>query len=293
MGKTENLPVYIGIFAQENVGDVAVQGFISKLKKYLLPQIRSGLSGLQLLGDLELEASDHWESVHFKYERIYKHNILQGEDIIHVNTWKQNVMVLNPAFTTTNGQHPFWYAQTSSGWGARHLDRITFPLLAEADSFGFLDLANDVWACHIIPQFFGGKGSHETHGMSRLVEDIQDWDLFVDRDMVMRYLWGSSVGHVYSHRQELPHQQEGRNEEDKEMIADAPPDHHGKPPIPGIHLADILPTLESIEQMDQELDDVEEGFSSDASEGWGTDSDSNFESEDDDSCGEADFEVAL
>ncbi|KAG6904754.1 hypothetical protein DXG01_007377 [Tephrocybe rancida] len=336
--------VYIGIFAQENDGDVAIRGFIPKLKKHLLPRIRSTLSSLQPLGHLELEACAHWESVHFKQERIYKHNILrvryttydvrQGEDIIHVNTWKRNIMVLNPSFMPNNGEHPFWYAQIlsiyhanvfylregnsdyytrrleflwvrwfspveqdSSQLGVGRLHRIKFPTLSDQDSFGFLDPVDVIHACHIIPRFSGGKALYDVRGMSRLAEDICDWDSyyvnrFVDRDMFMRYLWGLLVGHVYSHAHGQPHEQEERQEVDSEdTINDISPDNHGERLAPGLHSPARLLSVESIGHMDEEVEDVKEGFSSGSndSDGWGTDSDSDFESEQDEDDNEADF----
>ncbi|KAG6913484.1 hypothetical protein DXG01_006494, partial [Tephrocybe rancida] len=96
----------------------------------------------------------------------------------------------------------------------------------------------------------------------------------------MRYLWGLSVGHVYSHVHGQPHEQEECQEVDSEdTINDISPDNHGKRLAPGLHSPARSLSVESIGHMDEEVEDVEEGFSSGSndSDGWGTDSDSDFE----------------
>ncbi|KAG6915070.1 hypothetical protein DXG01_013597, partial [Tephrocybe rancida] len=164
----------------------------------------------------------------------------------------------------------------STGWQARHLDRIGFPPLSNHDSFGFLDPSNVVRACHIIPHFFGGKASQDVRGLSRLAQDIRDWESyyinrFVDRDMVMRYLWGLSVGHVYTHPQVPPQCREERSMEHETMINQPPVHDDSERSVPTIRLADMLASLDTI-AMDEEVDDNEEGFSTDSAYSLGSDS---------------------
>ncbi|KAG6906368.1 hypothetical protein DXG01_014299, partial [Tephrocybe rancida] len=140
IGKTENLPLHVGIFVNDHAGDPAIrvritltnrlvaklehvtQDFIPKLKKHLLLRIKVLLTGLLRADGLEsTPITELWQSVHMKNDRIYMHNILKvnfttydvrrGDDIIHINTSHRNVMVLNPFFTPDNGEHPYWYAR--------------------------------------------------------------------------------------------------------------------------------------------------------------------------------------
>ncbi|KAF7974005.1 hypothetical protein HWV62_13627 [Athelia sp. TMB] len=99
-----------------------------------------------------------------------------------------------------------WYEQVDSsktGWKTQKLDRLRFPPMANQDSFGFLDPADVLHGCHIIPVFAKGKRHSSGKGMSFRAKDSDDWNeyyinRFVDRDMIMRYYFGLSVGHKYS-----------------------------------------------------------------------------------------------
>ncbi|KAJ2911509.1 hypothetical protein MD484_g8905, partial [Candolleomyces efflorescens] len=168
------------------------------------------------------------------------------QDILNPNTNRRDVMCLRPDFSPEAGSgsssHPFayarilgifhvnvvflgkgaldrrprrfdvlwvrWYAELGDQqpWSACQLDRIKFPTISKGDNIGFLDPANVVRACHIIPRFSAGQVHSEggRTAVSKLVKDNEDWkeyyvNRFVDRDMTMRYHWGLGVGHAYSH----------------------------------------------------------------------------------------------
>jgi hypothetical protein len=112
------------------------QGFIPKLKKHLLPRIRSLLgivgrnedsSSLPSTCDPDTLESTSWQSVLFKHDRMYKHNLMhinytaydvrRDDDVIHTgNRLQCNVMVLAPdgsdlGCSGDKDQHPFWYAR--------------------------------------------------------------------------------------------------------------------------------------------------------------------------------------
>ncbi|KAF7967387.1 hypothetical protein HWV62_34433 [Athelia sp. TMB] len=75
--------------------------------------------------------------------------------------------------------------------------------MANQDSFGFLDPADVLRGCHIIPVFAKGKHHSSGKGMSFCAKDSNDWNKyyinrFVDQDMIMHYYFGLSVGHKYS-----------------------------------------------------------------------------------------------
>ncbi|KAG6904162.1 hypothetical protein DXG01_012165, partial [Tephrocybe rancida] len=124
IGKTENLPTHIGQHVNEHFGDPAVQGFIPKLKKHLLPRVQALLAQEPSHADLSAPTNgqDDWQSILLRQERIYRHNIMRvhytsydvrrGADVIHVKTSHCNIMLLNPDF---NGDpitdHPYLYAR--------------------------------------------------------------------------------------------------------------------------------------------------------------------------------------
>jgi hypothetical protein len=108
----------------------------------------------------------------------------------------------------------------AGNWSHFTLDRISFPPMANEDAFGFIDPADVVRGCHIIPAFAKKKHYVDEQGLSRCAMDSGDWrsyhvnrcvlipylcatyltaTRFVDRDMLMRFHWGLAVGHVYTH----------------------------------------------------------------------------------------------
>lgn len=140
------------------------------------------------------------------------YDVRRGEDIVHVNTSHRHVMVLNKAFQEDKNEHPFLYARvlgifhanatyigdenidfcpkrieflwvrwyihvkdSPSGWKSRRLDHVRFPRLTDGDAFGFLDPADVLRACHIIPCFKGGKSLLDVVGSSHWAEDRKDW----------------------------------------------------------------------------------------------------------------------
>lgn len=58
-----------------------------------------------------------------------------------------------------------------------HLDQLTFPPLADKGSFGFVDPADVLRSCHIIPAFReGSRGNGD--GMSKHARDSEDWKTY-------------------------------------------------------------------------------------------------------------------
>jgi hypothetical protein len=110
------------------------------------------------------------------------------------------------------------------------LDQLSFLPVTSPGAFGFVDPADVVRSCHIIPRFASGKRfpvghDHHAHhdvGLSICGHDSHDWNCyyigryvvfnlgyfvsrlspwspsFVDRDMLMRHHWGWGIGHLYS-----------------------------------------------------------------------------------------------
>lgn len=78
-----------------------------------------------------------------------------------------------------------WYEQVDAartGWAAQRLDRLRFPPLANEDSFGFLDPADVLRGCHIVPVFWKGRRHADGCGLSSHSKDKTDWaEYYVNR----------------------------------------------------------------------------------------------------------------
>jgi len=71
-----------------------------------------------------------------------------------------------------------WYENTGvvcNEWLDQKLDRIHFPSVAKQDSFGFVDPADVIRGCHVVPAFSKGKTHSDGKGMSRCAADSGDW----------------------------------------------------------------------------------------------------------------------
>lgn len=240
IGKTENLPVDIGVFFQENKKDPAFKvqsgpvyqlifvdvkkNFISKLKQHLLPRIRLALMADGFTPD-DSTVGD-WEKVFLKHNRIYAHHTMRinfttydvrrTDDVINTHGPRYNVMLLNPDISSSEPdseepEHPFlyakvlgifhanvtyhgegnrdchprrieiiwvrWYENDKIGsWKPQRLDQVCFPSVLDDDSFGFIDPADILRSCHIIPAFNMGMALLEgVPGCSSRAQDVDDW----------------------------------------------------------------------------------------------------------------------
>jgi len=71
-----------------------------------------------------------------------------------------------------------WFEHDMSapaGWAHSKLDRLRFPSMAHDDAFGFLDPADVVRGCHIIPAFAAKKRYADGKGLSSCAMDSGDW----------------------------------------------------------------------------------------------------------------------
>ncbi|KAH7920743.1 hypothetical protein BV22DRAFT_1020666 [Leucogyrophana mollusca] len=90
-----------------------------------------------------------------------------------------------------------------SGTKAARLPKIGFVPAEDSLAFGFLDPALVIRGCHLIPCFADGRTAELLrYGTSagRMADEVDDWvayyvNIFVDRDMFMRYVHGGGVGH--------------------------------------------------------------------------------------------------
>ena len=119
----------------------------------------------------------------------------------------------NIRHSSSNNQHPYWYArvlgiyhvntiyvgegnadylprrleflwvrwyeleESDAGWSSQGLDRVSFPELADEHSFGFLDPADVLRSCHVIPNLRAGLACNIGPGLTCCAEnhDHTDW----------------------------------------------------------------------------------------------------------------------
>jgi hypothetical protein len=142
IGRSQNQYLHIGTFLGRHAGDPAAkvckikymmscialtalaQDFYPKLKQHLLPRILSMLSSQTGASqtDSDRGISADYDSVLFKHDRLYRHNILRinyttydvrrAQDVVNPSTSHHNVMLLadsNNDHSTLD--HPFLYAR--------------------------------------------------------------------------------------------------------------------------------------------------------------------------------------
>ena len=69
-----------------------------------------------------------------------------------------------------------WYELDSAGsWASSTPDRIRFPPMTDRDAFSFVDPADVLRACHVVPAFISGRRYIDGRGISRCAMDSDDW----------------------------------------------------------------------------------------------------------------------
>jgi hypothetical protein len=139
------------------------------------------------------------------------YDVRRKQDSVNPATPHRDIMVL--ANTDNESDHPFLYARVigifhvnvvytggrtvdyrprkfeflwvrwfendtsmpASSWSRSHLDRLCFPPMARDDAFGFLDPADVVRGCHVIPAFATKKRYRDGIGLSPCAMDSGDW----------------------------------------------------------------------------------------------------------------------
>jgi len=149
------------------------------------------------------------------------YDVRRGADIINPGTCRCNIMLLADDTDTSDisaNFHPFLYARVlgvyhanvvytgpgmqdfearrldflwvrwyeledpaSSGWSKSRLDSLRFRPMKEDDAFGFVDPADVLRGCHIMPNFVKGRGDVKGRrhvngvGISRCAKDGKDY----------------------------------------------------------------------------------------------------------------------
>ncbi|KAI6039572.1 hypothetical protein EDC04DRAFT_2521488, partial [Pisolithus marmoratus] len=75
-----------------------------------------------------------------------------------------------------------------------------FPPMNDHGTFDFIDPANILHGCHLIPAFTKGRSHSDCTSLSPITRDSDDWNYyyvnrFADCDMLLQYHWGLGVGH--------------------------------------------------------------------------------------------------
>ncbi|EGO18986.1 hypothetical protein SERLADRAFT_443529 [Serpula lacrymans var. lacrymans S7.9] len=170
------------------------------------------------------------------------YDIRRAQDVVNINTSHNSIMMLSDR--TIDSGHLFLYARVlgiyhanviyagpgsydyqahrmeflwvrwyeplrdsdcNTGWHRRQLDSFQFLPTDHQDAFGFVDPADILRICHVIPRFSEGPLHPHRIGTSLSAKDSADWktyyvNRFVDRDIMMRYYYGYAPGHLYAKR---------------------------------------------------------------------------------------------
>jgi hypothetical protein len=140
------------------------------------------------------------------------YDVRRTDDVINTHGPRNNIMLLNhDMYSTSEPDHPFLYAKVLGifhanityhgegnrdchprriefvwvrwyeldkvgSWKPQRLDRVCFPSVLDEDSFGFIDPADILRGCHIVPVFNIGKALSEgAPGRSGRAQDVDDW----------------------------------------------------------------------------------------------------------------------
>ena len=69
----------------------------------------------------------------------------------------------------------FEVVDVPAGWEHLALDLLRFTLMSQDDTYGFVDPANVLWSCHLIPAFASGKVHPDGVPVSQNARDGADW----------------------------------------------------------------------------------------------------------------------
>ena len=118
-----------------------------------------------------------------------EHPFLYGHVL---NVFHMNVIYNSPRMTDYNPQYfdvlwVCWYnlenlslhkSKTTKPKLSHCLDQLVFPPLDREDSLGFLDPADVLRGCHIIPAFTTGRCFLDSEGLSKWAREDRDWNAY-------------------------------------------------------------------------------------------------------------------
>lgn len=140
------------------------------------------------------------------------YDVRRTQDVISRNANRDNIMVLADRAGQAPQSHPYAYARVLGIYHAnafvvggdatdfrprrieflwvrwyrlwepeldalqsRRLDQVSFPPVTDPDAFGFLDPADVVRSCYIVPAFSSGQQHSDGKGLSYSAQDGMDW----------------------------------------------------------------------------------------------------------------------
>ncbi|TFK16819.1 hypothetical protein FA15DRAFT_606329 [Coprinopsis marcescibilis] len=239
IGSNENLSLELSqwMVNRNGIKDPALTVFVPQLKQHLLPRVCSLLEGEHYQeADIRQCLSYNWTSVVLSNNRIFSHKLMKisytaydvrlDEDILHVDTPRSNVMMLNASFNRNNNDsHPFVYAKVLGIFHADvsflgflanghrdlssrrleflwvhwyqlveqncelSLDRVSLLPTSSPSAFGFIDPASVVRCVHIIPQFSQKRIRPDGQATSAWANDAEAWKFYFINKFVDRDMY--------------------------------------------------------------------------------------------------------
>ena len=124
---------------------------------------------IMLLADSSQQTCDEMCDHHFRYAQVLS--------IYHVNVVYTGKGSLDYATRKMYFLWVRWFKPTGTAakWSDLRLDTLSFPPMAQENSFGFVDPSAVLRACHIIPAFASGKVHSNSVSQSRCANDGGDY----------------------------------------------------------------------------------------------------------------------
>ena len=119
--------------------------------------------------DIMLLANSHGDGHPFSYARVLG---IFHANIIYTGSGSKDFQSRWIKFLWVRW---FEVLQDCSTWEQHALDTVRFIPMADEDAFGFVDPADVLRGCHVIPPFAGGRLHPDGIAMSRWAGDSDDW----------------------------------------------------------------------------------------------------------------------
>ncbi|KAF8842659.1 hypothetical protein BDN67DRAFT_989041 [Paxillus ammoniavirescens] len=150
---------------------------------------------------------------HFRYARVLG---IYHANIIYTGSNSSDYWLRRIKFLWV---HWFELIPGLSGWAHAALDRLRLAPVDADDAFGFIDPADMLRCCHLIPAFADGRANEATsEGLLSNEWRYYYVNRFVDRDMLMRYHWGLTPGHSYTYTRSNQEHNANQTTDDMTML---------------------------------------------------------------------------
>lgn len=207
---------------ESSLSTTLLQNFVPKLKEHLLRRInaQTGPTGVGEEQDINtiILKDDRMYQHNIARFNYTTYDVRRAQDVINPRTSHCNIMVLRSSNDIGRQGHKYiygkvlgvyhvnvifighgmvdytpirmeflrirWYEPMDevSAWETSTLDRVKFPPLTNEHSFDFLDPADVLRGCHIIPRFVRGRRYADGPGVSACAKDKDDWrEYYINR----------------------------------------------------------------------------------------------------------------